>query len=90
MSAYQETGGTPLTLISKDAEAVKEAAVYFTRVPGSAVSSTDRTALVTSTLISATQTLTSIKLMLNTETGSALSADSLYKLVVETQEDAIS
>jgi len=90
VSAYQETGGTPLTLISKDAEAVKEAAVYFTRVPGSAVSSTDRTALVTSTLISATQTLTSIKLMLNTETGSALSADSLYKLVVETQEDAIS
>ena len=90
VSAYQETGGTPLTLISKDAEEVTEAAVYFTRVPGSAVSSTDRTALVTSTLISATQTLTSIKLVLNNDTGSALSADSLYKLVVETQEDAIS
>ena len=89
VSAYQETGGTPLTLIAKDAEAVKEAAVYFTRVPGSAVSSTDRTAPVTSTLISATQTLTSIKLVFNTASGTALTADSLYKIVVETQEDAI-
>ena len=90
VSAYQETGGTPLTLISKDAEEVTEAAVYFTRVPGSAVSSTDRTTLVTSTLVTATQTLSSIKLVLNTDTGVALAADSLYKLVVETQEDAIS
>jgi hypothetical protein len=90
VSAYQETGGTPLTLISKDAEVVTEAAVYFTRVPGSAVSSTDRTTLVTSTLVTATQTLSSIKLVLNTDTGVALAADSLYKLVVETQEDAIS
>jgi hypothetical protein len=90
VSAYQETGGTPLTLISKDAEEVTEAAVYFTRVPGSAVSSTDRTTLVTSTLVTATQTLSSIKLLLDTNIGVALAADSLYKLVVETQEDAIS
>jgi len=89
VSAYQETGGTPLTLISKDAEVVTEAAVYFTRVPGSAVSSTDRTTLVTSTLVTATQTISSIKLLLNTDTGVALAADSLYKLVVETQEDAL-
>ena len=89
VSAYEETGGTPLTLISKVGEDVKEAAVYFTRVPGSAISSTDRTAQVTSTLISATQTLSSIKLLFNTESGTALSADSLYKIVVETQEDAI-
>jgi hypothetical protein len=89
VSAYAETGGTPLTLISKDAEAVKEAAVYFSRVPGSAVSSTDRTAQVTSTLVSATQTLSSIKIVFNTGSGTALTADNLYKIVVETQEDAI-
>ena len=89
VSAYEETGGTPLTLISKGAEAVTEAAVYFTRVSGSAISSTDRTAQVTSTLISATQTLSSIKIVFNTGSGTALSADSLYKIVVETQEDAI-
>jgi hypothetical protein len=89
VSAYQETGGTPLTLISKDAEAVKEAVAYFTRVPGNAVSSTDRTAPVSSTLVSASQTLTSVKIVFATGSGTALTADNLYKIVVETQEDAI-
>lgn len=90
VSAYGQTGGTPTTLITKSPEAVKEVAVAFTRVPGSAISSTDRTALVTSALVSATQTLSTIKILFDTSTGgTALTADSLYKLVVETQEDAI-
>ena len=90
VSAYAATGGTATTLISKSPEVVKEVAVAFTRVPGAAVSSTDRTALVTSTLVGATQTLSTIKILFDTSTGgTALTADGLYKIVVETQEDAI-
>jgi len=89
ISAYGQTGGTATTLISKNSEVVKEVAVAFTRVPGSATSSIDRSTLTTSSLVSATQTLTTIKILFDTSNGTALTADGLYKLVVETQEDAI-
>jgi hypothetical protein len=93
LSAYPESGGTPTTLISKSSpsETVKEVAVAFTRVAGTAVSSTDRSLLKSSSLVSATQTSTSVKIVFETTVSgaTALSADSLYKLVVETQEDTI-
>ena len=89
VSAYGVTGSTAMNLISGGGTSVKEVAVNWTRVPGSAVSSIDRTSPVTSSLVSATQTLTSLKIAFDTSAGTALTATDLYKLVVETQEDAI-
>jgi hypothetical protein len=89
ISAYGETGSTATTLISSGATNIKEVAVNWTRVPGSAVASIDRTAFVSSALVSATQTLTTLKISFDTSVGTPLSANALYKLVVETQEDAI-
>jgi hypothetical protein len=96
ISAYSETG-TATTLISKSSptETVKEVAVAFTRpssdVYVSAVSSVDRNKLTSSTLVTATQNSNSFKITFNSNVSgsSVLSADGLYKIIVETQEDAI-
>ena len=85
VSAYGATGSTATSLISS----VKEVAVNWTRVAGSATSSIDRTTAQSSSLVSATQTLTTLKITFDTSAGTPLNATDLYKLVVETQEDAI-
>lgn len=89
VSAYGATGGTATTLISSGGTNVKEVAVNWSRVPGTAIASTDRTGYVSSSLVSATQTLTTLKISFDVSAGTPLSATDLYKLVVETQEDAI-
>jgi hypothetical protein len=90
ISSFAETGNAQ-TLISSGSDVVKEVAVYWTGTSNSsAISSKDRTALVTTSLISATQSTNSLKVVFDSASGSALSASDLYKIVVETQEDAIS
>ena len=89
VSAYGATGSTATTLISSGATNVKEVAVYYTRIPGSAVSSIDRTTTTTSSLVSASQTSGTIKITFDTASGTPLLASDLYKLVVETQQEAI-
>jgi hypothetical protein len=90
ISSYAQTGAAQ-TLISSGSDIVKEVAVHWTGADNaSAISSKDRTSLVTSSLVTATQKTDSLKVVLNTSSGTALAAADLYKLVVETQEDAIS
>jgi hypothetical protein len=90
ISSFAETGSAQ-TLISSGSDVVKEVAVYWTGTSNSsAISSKDRTALVTTSLISATQSTDSLKVVFDSASGSALSASDLYKIVVETQEDVIS
>lgn len=90
ISSFAETGNAQ-TLISSGSDVVKEVAVYWTGTSNSsAISSKDRTALVTTSLISATQSIDSLKVVFDSASGSALSASDLYKIVVETQEDVIS
>jgi len=90
ISSFAETGNAQ-TLISSGSDVVKEVAVYWTGTSNSsAISSKDRTALVTTSLVSATQNTDSLKVAFDSATGTALSASDLYKIVVETQEDAIS
>ena len=90
ISSFAETGNAQ-TLISSGSDVVKEVAVYWTGTSNSsAISSKDRTALVTTSLVSATQNTDSLKVAFNSASGTALTASDLYKIVVETQEDAIS
>ena len=90
ISSFAETGNAQ-TLISSGSDVVKEVAVYWTGTSNSsAISSKDRTALVTTSLVSATQNTDSLKVAFDSASGTALTASDLYKIVVETQEDAIS
>ena len=90
ISSFAETGSAQ-TLISSGSDVVKEVAVYWTGTSNSsAISSKDRTALVTTSLVSATQNTDSLKVAFDSASGTALTASDLYKIVVETQEDAIS
>ena len=89
VSAYAETGASQV-LISDGNDSVNEVAALWTASTGSAISSTDRTGLVSNPdLVNATQTGSTLKIQFDTSNGTALSATSLYKLVVETQEDAL-
>ena len=90
ISSFAETGSAQ-TLISSGSDVVKEVAVHWTGTSNSsAISSKDRTALVTTSLVSATQNIDSLKVAFDSASGTALTASDLYKIVVETQEDAIS
>jgi hypothetical protein len=90
ISSFAETGNAQ-TLISSGSDVVKEVAVHWTGTSNSsAISSKDRTALVTTSLVSATQNIDSLKVAFDSASGTALTASDLYKIVVETQEDAIS
>ena len=90
ISSFAETGSAQ-TLISSGSDVVKEVAVHWTGTSNSsAISSKDRTALVTTSLVSATQNTDSLKVAFDSASGTALTASDLYKIVVETQEDAIS
>jgi hypothetical protein len=89
ISSYAETG-TAQSLISSGADQVKEVAALWTASTDSVVASKDRSTPVSTSLVSATQTSNTLKFTFNTGSGVALSANDLYKLVVETQEDALS
>ena len=89
VSSYGETG-TAQSLISSGADVVKEAAALWTSSSDAIVASKDRTKPVSTSLVSASQSSTTLKFTFNTGSGVALSANDLYKLIVETQEDALS
>jgi hypothetical protein len=88
VSSFGETG-TAQTLISGGGVSVKEVAALWTG-SGAVTASRDRTASVSSALVSAEQTTTTLKFIFKTESGTALTTSELYKLVVETQEDVLS
>jgi hypothetical protein len=88
VSSFAETG-TAQTLISGSGVSVKEVAAQWTG-SGSVAVSRDRNSFVATTLVTGEQTGSSLKFILNTASGSALAASDLYKLVVETQQDALS
>lgn len=89
VSSYGETG-TAQSLIASGADVVKEVAAPWTSSSDAIVASKDRTKPVSTSLVSASQTGTTLKFTFNTASGVALSANELYKLIVETQEDALS
>lgn len=89
VSSYGETG-TAQSLIASGADVVKEVAAPWTSSSDAIVASKDRTKPVSTSLVSASQTGTTLKFTFNTASGVALSANALYKLIVETQEDALS
>ena len=88
ISSYAETGAAQ-TLISSGADVVKEVAARWNGTTDVIAASKDRTFPVPTSLVTATQNSKSLKFMFTTTSGTALSADSLYKLIVETQEDAL-
>ena len=89
VSSYAETG-TAQSLIASGADQVKEVAALWTSSSDAIVASKDRTKPVSTSLVSASQSSTTLKFTFNTGSGVALSANELYKLIVETQEDALS
>ena len=93
ISSFAETGAAQ-TLISSGSDVVKEVAVHWTGEENSnfvsALSSKDRTTLATTPLVSATQNSDSLKVLFETASGTTLSASNLFKIILETQEDAIS
>jgi hypothetical protein len=89
VSSYGETG-TAQTLIANGADVVTEAAALWTSSSDAIVASKDRTKPVSTSLVGASQSSTTLKFTFNTGSGVALSANDLYKLIVETQEDALS
>jgi hypothetical protein len=89
VSSYAETG-TAQSLIASGADQVKEVAALWTSSSDAIVASKDRTKPVSTSLVSATQSGTTLKFTFDTGSGVALSANDLYKLIVETQEDALS
>lgn len=88
VSAFAETG-TAQTLISGSGVSVKEIAAQWTG-SGSVAVSRDRNSYVATSLVTGEQTGSTLKFVLNTGSGAALTASDLYKLVVETQQDALS
>jgi hypothetical protein len=88
ISSYAETG-TAQTLISGAGISVREVAALWTG-SGSVSVSRDRSAPVSTTLVTGEQTGTSLKFIFNTSSGTTLTAPDMYKLIVETQEDVLS
>lgn len=88
LSSYGETG-TAQTLISGSGVNVTEVAALWTG-SGAVTVSRDRSAALSTSLVTGEQSTNSLKFVFNTSSGTALSAQSVYKLIVETQEDALS
>ncbi len=89
VSSYGETG-TAQTLISGGGVNVKEIAALWSGGTGAVTVSRDRTVPVDTSLVTGEQTSSSLKFVFDTENGTSLAATSLYKIIVETQEDVLS
>lgn len=88
VSSYGETG-TAQSLISGGGVNVSEVAALWTG-SGAVNVSRDRSAALSTSLVTGEQSSNSLKFLFNTSSGTALSAQSVYKLIVETQENALS
>jgi hypothetical protein len=92
LSFFGETGNAQ-TMISKDGEEVKEVAYtwyYYPDTPGAGyLVSRDRTIFVGTPLVTASTTADSLKFIFNSAGATAIEADDLDKIVIETQPDSI-
>ena len=81
--------GTAQTMISKDTEDVKEVAYTWYNTIGSGYSvSSSRTSFVGTPLVTAETTADSLKFIFNSAGATAIEADDLDKIVIETQPDS--
>jgi hypothetical protein len=88
LSFFGETGNAQ-TMISKDGEEVKEVAYNWYSEEGTAYAvSSSRTSYVPTTLVTADTTLDSLKFIFNLGGATAIEADDINKIIVETQEDS--
>jgi hypothetical protein len=89
LSFFGETGNAQ-TMISKDGEEVKEVAYTWYSVDGNAYAvSKSRTSDDPTTLVTASTTEDSLKFIFNSAGATAIEADDLDKIVIETQPDSI-
>ena len=89
LSSYGETG-TAQTLISGGGVSIKEIAALWDGGVGAVTVSRDRTVAIDTSLVTGEKTSSSLKFIFDTANGTSLGATSLYKVVVETQEDVLS
>jgi hypothetical protein len=90
LSFFGETG-TAQTMISGQGEVVKEVAYswYYNSTPGTAYAvSSSRTSFVPTSLVTADTTVDSLKFIFNSVGATAIEADDLDKIIVETQADS--
>ena len=88
LSFFGETG-TAQTMISKDGEEVKEVAYNWYSTVGTGYNvSRDRTTFVGTGLVTAATTLDSLKFIFNSAGATAIEADDLDKIIIETQADS--
>jgi hypothetical protein len=88
LSFFGETGNAQ-TMISKPGEEVKEVAYNWYRTVGMQYEvSRSRTSYVPTTLVTANTTLDSLEFIFNSVGATAIQADDLDKIVIETQPDS--
>jgi hypothetical protein len=82
--------GTAQTMISKDTEDVKEVAyTWYNTIGAGYTVSKSRTSYDPTTLVTAATTPDSLKFIFNSAGATAIEADDLDKIVIETQADSI-
>jgi hypothetical protein len=87
VSFFGETGAAQ-TMISKEGEEVKEVAYNWEdRIGNNYTVSRSRTSFVPTTLVTAETTLDSLKFIFNSLGATAIEADDLDKIIVETQDN---
>jgi hypothetical protein len=87
VSFFGETGAAQ-TMISKDGEVVKEVAYNWEdRIGNNYTVSRSRTSFVPTTLVTAETTQDSLKFIFNSLGATAIEADDLDKIIVETQDN---
>jgi hypothetical protein len=90
LSFFGETG-TAQTMISKDGEEVKEVAYNWYSTVGAAYEvSRNRTSYIPTNLVTADTTVDSLKFIFNSVGATAIEADDLDKIIIETQADSFS
>ena len=89
MLSFFGATGTAQTMISKDDEEVKEVAYnWYSTVGGGYNVSRDRTTFVGTSLVTAATTEDSLKFTFNSAGATAIEADDLDKIIIETQADS--
>jgi hypothetical protein len=90
LSFFGETG-TAQTMISKDGVEVKEVAYNWYSTVGAAYEvSRNRTSYIPTNLVTADTTVDSLKFIFNSVGATAIEADDLDKIIIETQADSFS
>jgi hypothetical protein len=88
VKSYAATGDAQ-TLISSGSDVVKEAASIWTASSDAITPSKDRSTPISTPLLTASQTGTSLRINFVTSAGTGLGSSDLYKLIVETQQDSL-